>query len=198
MRVCLRGTRAALRASTGSHLSTRLLDRLNEETRSLQPEADRDLQMLLGPVALSETPGLERFLEPRRLGKHKLIEHDLMALGLKVREVESIPQCMSIPLFETVHDALGWAYLTERSTLMHTQVFHHLASVMPGEVAFAASFLKCYVGSAAEMWRSFGQSMTSACSEPGDLERVLAAARASFVHHRNWHTYDGGAIASAR
>ena len=193
-----------------------LLDRLAEETRSLQEEADADtdrlvaagtvesyrtlLQTTYGFVSplersLSDTHGVDKFLDPRRLRKHLLLEHDLEVLGVK--ELRSLPQCMSVPWFENIHDALGWAYVIERGTLNHPNIFRRLAMALPGEVAFASSFLKCYFGSVGEMWRSFGEDLAMAAQDVEQENQLLEAARAGYRHYRRWrHTLDGKALST--
>lgn len=193
----------------------RLLDELDAQTVALQQEADTEVVFLLenatpqlyrrflarvfsfvSPLerSLSDTPGLEQFFDARRLRKHSLLQHDLQVLGLRPLEVESLPQCMWIPWFDNVHDALGWAYIVERTTLAHAQLFRQLASVMPGEIAFASSYLKCYFGSVGEMWRSFGDGLDAAARQPTDAKRIIDAARTAFRHQRRWrNTLDGKA-----
>jgi heme oxygenase len=196
----------------------RVLDRLDDETRELQVEADADLHAWLDgaisprdyrrfltrtygflrplELSLSETTDLDRFFDPRQLRKHHLLAHDLETLGMKVRDIEALPQCMAIPLFETVHEALGWLYVVERSTLGHATLFRHLAGALPGEVAFASRYLKCYVGAAGEMWRSFGARVEASIAEPRHADRIVDAAKASFHNYRRWQTtHDGQVIA---
>jgi heme oxygenase (biliverdin-IX-beta and delta-forming) len=195
---------------------TRLLDRLTEETRALHKEAETEADTLLadttiaayrrflgrwygfiGPVerSLLDVPGLDRVLDPRRLRKHLLLEHDLQALGVKPPEMKALPQCMSVPLFDDLRDALGWAFVIERSTLSHPNVFRHLAAAMPGEAAFGSSFLKCYFGSVGEMWRSFGDGLASGAPAAEDAERIVDAAKAGYRHFRRWrHTLDGKSL----
>jgi heme oxygenase len=198
----------------------RLIDRLTEETQTLQEEVDVEVGRVLGVCSvetyrrfltrtygfvsplersLADTTGVERVLDPRRLRKHMLLEHDLQTLGLGPLELKSLPQCMSIPWFENVHDALGWAYVVERNTLTHPNLFRILAASIPGEVAFASSFLKCYFGSVGEMWRSFGEDLEAAVDDPAHAERVIDAAKAGFRHYRRWrNTLDGKTLSAVR
>ena len=70
-----------------------------------------------------------------------------------------------------------------------------LANAIPGDMAFASTYLKCYAGSVGEMWRSFGQSLENAAAAPSDADRILDAARAAYRHFRRWrHTLDGKAL----
>jgi heme oxygenase len=200
-----------------THSMSGLLDRLAEETRSLQEEADADTDRLVSkgtieayrhlltstygfvsPLerSLADTTGVEKFLDPRRLRKHLLLEHDLEVLGVK--DLRALPQCMSIPWFDNVFDALGWAYVIERTTLNHPNVFRRLALAMPGEVAFASSFLKCYFGAVGEMWRSFCEDVSNAARELEQEQRLVEATQAGYRHYRRWrHTLDGNVPANA-
>jgi heme oxygenase (biliverdin-IX-beta and delta-forming) len=186
------------------------------ETRSLQKDVESEGEALLantglGPYrkylsrwfgfvcpverSLLDLAGLERVLDVRRLHKHQLLEHDLITLGLKPAEIKAVPQCMSVPLFDNIHDAMGWAFLIEHSTLAHPTLFRQLASAMPGEVAFASSYLKCYFGGVGEMWRSFGDGLETAGKNPDDADRIVLAAKASYRHFRRWRaTLDGKAL----
>jgi len=198
---------------------TRLLDRLTDETRILHKEAESEADALLadtsvlayrrflsrwygfvGPVerSLADVPKLDRVLDPRRLRKHLLLEHDLQALGVKPHEIKALPQCMSVPLFEDLRDALGWAFVIERSTLSHPNLFRLVAAALPGEAAFGSSFLKCYFGSVGEMWRSFGDGLASGAPTPEDCDRIIDAAKAGYRHFRRWrNTLDGKALSVA-
>lgn len=205
-------------SALGPHVLKGLLERLNEATGPLQVEAEVDANALLATTtpeqyrryltrlysflyplerSLADTVGLATYFDPRRLRKYVLIQHDLAALGMKPLEIESVPQCMWIPWFENVHDALGWAFLIEHSTLSHPHLYRHLASSLPSEGAFASSFLKCYFGSVGEMWRSFGEGLDTAARTPADVEAIVRAAQAAYRHLRRWRaTLDGKALSS--
>jgi heme oxygenase len=87
-----------------------------------------------------------------------------------------------------VHDALGWAFVIERSTLAHPNLFRHLAGAIPGEVAFASSYLKCYFGGVGEMWRSFGEDLEASVGQPSEADRLIDASKTGFRHYRRWRT----------
>lgn len=187
--------------------------RLDDETRDLRKETDAEVSSLLharspddyrrylartyGFVAplersLLDTPGLDRFTDMRRFRKHVLIEHDLQALGMRLLEIQSLPQCMWIPWFDDPHTALGWAYVLERNTLEHPALFLHLASSLPGEAAFASSYLKCYADDPSGAWRQLASGLERSISTPAHLDAIVDAARAAHRHFRRWkNTLDG-------
>src|SRR5438477_643571 len=77
------------------------------------------------------------------------------------------PRCEAVPRkFTSIAKALGWMYVTERTTLLHHHVYRTLARVIPGEVAFASSYLKSYEGTASVMWRAFAADVDRACTTP--------------------------------
>ena len=194
--------------------------RLDEETARLRADADEESSTLLDATTtadyqrylsralgfvsplercLLDTPGLGMFLDPKRLRKSVLIEHDLQALGLKQLEVQSIPQCMWIPWFDDAWTALGWAFVIERTTLGFPHLFRHLANVLPGEAAFAASYLKVYAGSTGEMWKSFSDGVELASTSPRHLERMVAGAASAYRSFRRWrNTLDGKSLSGPR
>ncbi len=197
-------------------MATQAVDRLDEQTRHLHADMEREAAALLSATTAEEyqrylartygfiaplerclldTAGLDPYLDDRRLRKHLLIEHDLQALGLRALELQSIPQCMWIPWFDNPFSALGWAYIIERMTLDHPNLFRHIATTLPGEAAFAASFLKAYAGTTHEMWQSFASGIELASAEPGNYELVLDGARAGYRYFKRWrNTIDGKAL----
>jgi heme oxygenase len=190
-------------------VAMRLIDRLSAETVPFHTEADGDVRALLGaatpadyrrflirtygficPVerAIASVPGVERYLDPRRLRKHELLRRDLSGFPMTSEQISRIHQG-PVPLLETPQEALGWAYPIERVALRHTQLFHHLAAVIPGAVAFTSSYLKCYFGAVGEAWKSFGRALDVFGDRPAHARRVVEAARAAFRYLRNWQLF---------
>lgn len=210
----MEGTAAAF----NEHLDMRAVDRLDEATRHLQADMEAEAAALLAAKTtddyqrylsriygfisplercLLDTPGLEPFLDHRRLRKHLLIEHDLQTLGMKAVELMSIPQCMWIPWFEDACTALGWAYIFEKNTLSHPNLFRHLATILPGEAAFAATFLKVYASATGEMWTSFGEGLELASSSLRNRELMVEGALTGYRFFRRWrNTLDGKSVSS--
>jgi heme oxygenase len=195
----------------------RAAQRLDDETRTVRADVEAEAASLLAASTAAEyqtyltraygflaplerclldTSGLEVFLDARRLRKHLLIEHDLQTLGMRTLEVQSIPQCMWIPWFDNPWTALGWAYLVEHSTLSFPTLFRHVASALPGEAAFAATYLKVYSASS-DMWRSFCEGVELASRTPENLEQVVAGAQSAYRHFRRWRgLLDGKSLSS--
>lgn len=190
----------------------RLIDILQRETASFHRDVDDEVLRVgssaadyrhfliktFGFVAPSErsittTTDIAKYLDVRRFEKQELLRSDLRALRFGYSQINSLPQC-SVPLFETAAEALGWAYVLERSTLAHHTIFVHFAATLPGEVAFASSYLKCYVGSTGEMWRAFAESLDAMQREGKEqAQRVVDGALTAFHFYRRWHELDAPA-----
>jgi heme oxygenase len=185
----------------------RLVDRLQQETQSLHAEVDEELVKhpvsarvyqrylartygFVAPLerAISTTPSIEKYVDLRRFNKEELLRRDLLALHFTNHQIDSLPQC-SVPLFNTAAEALGWAYFIERSTLAHGSTFRAVASHIPGDVAFASSYLKCYFGAVGEMWRAFSDSL-DLIEADGEGNVVLDSARAAFMFYHRWREPD--------
>jgi heme oxygenase len=184
----------------------RLIDRLSAETVPFHADADEDVRALLGsataaayrrflirtygftcPVerAIASVPSIERYIDPRRLRKHELLRRDLVGFQMTSEQISRIPQC-PVPLIETPQEALGWMYPLERAALRHTQLFHHLTAVIPDEVAFTASYLKCYFGAVGAAWKTFGTALDAFGERPQHARRVVEGARAAFRCRVSW------------
>jgi len=200
-------------------LVIRAVQRLDDETRQLRVDLEAEAAALLAATtqeqyqrylvrafgfisplerSLLDTSGLAPFFDLRRLRKHVLIEHDLLTLGVKSAEVQSIPQCMWIPWFDNPWTALGWTYLIEHNTLAFPNLFRHVAGVLPGEAAFAATYLKVYGGATSEMWKSFADGLDVAAKTPENLDAIIAGAAAGLRHFRRWRNVLDGKSLSTR
>lgn len=184
----------------------RLVDRLGEETGAFHDVTDEEVFRLLGAVtaesyrrylvamygfvvplerSLARTPGIERYIDMRRFQKRELLRRDLMALHMSTLQIDRLPQC-AIPWFQTPDEALGWAYPIERSTLHHGDLLLHLAAILPGEIAFASAYLRCYFGAFVETWLSFGCVLDAFACVPPQARRVVESARVAFQSLRAW------------
>jgi len=197
----------------------RLIDQLHAQTVTFHADADEDALQLLGPASAHDyqrfltrrfgfvaplehmvvgIDGIEHYVDVRRFTKHELLRRDLMSFRMTAAEVDQLPRC-PLPVLTAPEEALGWAYVIERSTLGHSNLFHHLASIIPGEVAFSSSYLKCYFGALGEMWRGFGHALEVFSSTPSRSMRVLQGARGAFRTYRTWrHLEKERAVAESR
>jgi heme oxygenase len=191
----------------------RVVDQIEDRTKHLHRATDSDVSSLLEeptpehyrqfltrvcgfvtPLerALLDIADLDRFLDFRRLRKQYLLKIDLLTLGVRPTDLDALPQCSGIPRFEAVHTALGWAYVIERNTISYPTLFRRLAIAIPGEVAFAASYLKCYSGMLGEAWNRFSSELERAVGDARDLNAIVAGAKEAFRAYRRWrNAFDG-------
>ncbi|HEY5927325.1 MAG TPA: biliverdin-producing heme oxygenase [Kofleriaceae bacterium] len=185
----------------------RLAERINAETSSFHAEADEDTIRLFGAItaddyrrylmhtygfvapverAIVQVTSAEHYVDLRRFNKQELIRRDLRALRVSEDTIKHLPQCR-VPALANAEAVLGWAYVLERGTLGFGNLFRHLATVLPGEAAFASSYLKCYFGAVGEAWRSFLLALDAAGGHGDQHARdVIAAAIAAFRTYRAW------------
>jgi heme oxygenase len=194
-----------------------LIERLSVETDELHARADEEVIQLLGPVtpadyrrflvrmhgvvqplerSISAVVELERVLDVRRFRKADLLRTDLLAMRFTTDVLDLLPHC-TVPPFDSVEQALGWAYPIERSTLGHMNLYRHLATKLPGEVAFSAAYLKCYFGVVGESWRSYGDAIERVATSEASAQRVIDGARSSFQAWRAWLVQQDEQAASA-
>lgn len=189
----------------------RVVERVQSETEGFHPDADADIQQLLTAVTASDyrrflirTLGfvqplereiarvrdIDKLIDLRRFEKHQLLRRDLHGFRMKPDEIDRLPEC-SLPMFDSPAEALGWAFVIERSTLGHSNLFRHLASVLPGDVAFTSAYLKCYFGAVGENWKWFGDALERVANTPQQAQKVVDAAQIAFRVHRHWrHSRD--------
>lgn len=183
-----------------------LIDRLSAETEEYHAGADQDRALLRGPMApgdyrrylarmygfvvplersIAGVRGLDRVIDPRRFRKGEKLRADLVALRFPPDALEALPRC-TLPRFESVEEALGWAYPIERSTHEHTSLYRHLATNAPGDAAFASSYLRCYFGMIGESRNRYGDALEAVVDCDLTARRVIECARASFRAWRSW------------
>ena len=89
--------------------------------------------------ALVYTPHLV-VADRRERTRSGLIVQDLLALGITPGKITALPQCAGIVPFEDPEEALGWKYVIERPTQLHSAIKRNVLSRVP-EVANACAYL---------------------------------------------------------
>ena len=185
-----------------------LIIRLSSETQLHHAEADAPLERLLAQptatgyrtwllcrhgwlapleAAFEATPRLAQLVDLPARRKVPRIRGDLLALGVQLPQIAAVPTCAAIPgAFASVPAALGWMYAVERSVLQHGHAYRQLARALPGEIAFASSYLKCYEASIGVMWRGLATAIEGACAAPEAGKELLAAAHEALLCMRRW------------
>jgi heme oxygenase len=195
-----------LQDARGMQTPSRMLMRLNLETRAQHPEADypwlelisldtsrsRYVDQLVAtygfeaPVeaALQLTPQLSEVVPHRHRARSGLVVEDLLALGMTPAKIARLPQCRAVVPFRDPAEAFGWMYVLERATLLHDTVCTHISTRLPA--VSALSYLSAYHGIATTRWQELGRAIDDYAVTPAAGDHVIAAARAAFTCQRDW------------
>ena len=196
-----------------------LIARLSSETQLEHRDADGELERLVAepsafayrawlarqlgfhtPVeaALEATPQLGGIIGLRPRSKVARLRQDLATLGVEPAVSGKLPPCPSVPAaFGSVPTALGWMYVAERWTLHFHNAYRQLARALPGELAFASSYLKCYEGNAGVMWRAFVIAVDATCRSDKDVAALVAGAHDAFRAIRAYSPIARASVATA-
>jgi heme oxygenase len=183
-----------------------MLTRLDMETRDQHAEVDghwldlmasgvtRDqykatLMRIYGfeaPIesALAYTPNLV-VADRRERTRSALIVQDLLALGFSPAKITALPQCNAIGPFADPIEALGWKYVIERPTQLHSAIKRNVVSRI-ADVASACSYLSACDGIAAARWQQFGLLLDDVARRPGASDGLVTAAKAAFTALTDW------------
>lgn len=146
--------------------------------------------------ALSYTPNLV-IVDRRERTRTGLIAQDLIALGVTPHRIAALAQCTRIGPFSDPAEALGWKYVIERPTQLHSAIKRNVLSRVP-DIASACSYLSAYEGIAADRWQQFGLLLDEVAQRPGAGERIVSAAQEAFVCMKDWfHTSPGDDVVHA-
>lgn len=187
-----------------------MLTRLDVETRDLHAGVDGYwLDLMASGVTreryrsqLVRTYGFEAALESAlimtpnlvladRLDRTRsgLIAQDLLALGVTPGRMTALPQA-SIVSFDDPIEALGWKYVAERPTQLHSAIKRNIVQRVPRS-ANALAYLSAYDGVAAARWQSLGMLLDHIAQRPLAGERLVRAAKAAFCTMGKWFRESG-------
>jgi heme oxygenase len=180
---------------------------LDADTRDLQVAVDaRWLDLMSGSVtrdhyrrhlactygfeapfesALAYTPNL---LVPDRRERTRsgLIAQDLLALGMSAPNITKLPQCDGIGTFSSAAEALGWKYVLERPTQLHSAIKRNLLGRFP-EMTDALSYLSATDGVAGARWQQLGMILDDVAARLNAAAAIIAAARTAFARMGAWY-----------
>jgi heme oxygenase len=188
-----------------TQLST-TMRRLDEETRDLHAAVDSYwLDLMASGVTrdsyraqLMRTYGFEAPLESalaytkhliildrRERTRSGLIAQDLLALGVSPSKITALPQCNHISPFDDPAEALGWKYVCERPTQLHSAIKRNVVSRV-SDSANALAYLSAHDGVAAARWQQLGSLLDSVATRPGAEDAMVNAAKTAFACMGDW------------
>jgi heme oxygenase (biliverdin-IX-beta and delta-forming) len=114
--------------------------------------------------------------------KLPLLVRDLEQLG--AGDTSKLDVCAAPPVFASVADAVGGAYVLEGSTLGGRVISRHLQQRFGAAVPRA--FLECYGARTGENWQAFRTALGRFADCRETDERVLRGAKATFRAFTRW------------
>jgi heme oxygenase len=134
--------------------------------------------------ALVYTPNLV-IADRRERMRSGLIAHDLIALGVTPGRLAALPQCAEVGPFDDPAEALGWKYVIDRPTQLHSAIKRNILSRVP-DVANACQYLSACDGIAAARWQQFGLLLDDVARRPHAADRIVGAAKTAFRVMADW------------
>ncbi len=130
--------------------------------------------------AIAATPGIDRGLLRTHM-KCARLAADLAAL-----DTAPIAPARA-PRFDTPAAALGWLWVIQRNTLLHSLVHRYLAGKLPDAIAVAGSYLATFEGRAGIAMRELGDTMSAVARRVSLAEQMVSSAVDAFRAQRQWY-----------
>ena len=134
--------------------------------------------------ALVYTPHLV-VADRRERMRSGLIVQDLLALGITPSKIAALPQCPAVGAFADPEEALGWKYVIERPTQLHSAIKRNILGRI-ADVANACAYLSACDGIAAARWQQFGVLLDDVARRPHSGDRIISAAKQAFAAMSEW------------
>ena len=176
----------------------RIIGHLNAATRIYQASADEQLVREASSLdgyrlylmrAFGFEKGLELALarvdlfdaELHARSKSPMIADDLFALGMTPDEVFALSVCDASNQIETIADALGWLFVSERIAFAHGMVFHQLdATTRKTATTYFDLLLSRHA------WFEVMRILDVQTRDPASADRVITSATLAFRAQRAW------------
>lgn len=113
-----------------------------------------------------------------------LLAQDLLALGVTPGRLTALPQAR-ITSFDDPIEALGWKYVAERPSQLHSAIKRNVVQRVP-TTANALAYLSASDGIAAARWQSLGMFLDEIALRPLAADRLISAAKAAFTVMGTW------------
>jgi len=132
-------------------------------------------------ASLALTPKVASAIDLKARSHLELLRADLATLG--VHNVAALPQCWSVPRFETLGEALGWTYVIEHNALLHGRVRRHISKRL---APLADSYLAAGEKVGAARLHELGGLLDRVAREPDVARQVVESVKAAFRQQRQW------------
>ncbi|MCS6808513.1 MAG: biliverdin-producing heme oxygenase [Bacteroidota bacterium] len=119
--------------------------------------------------------------------KARLLERDLLSLGMTQDEIASLPEASTLPSMSTIQEAAGVLYVMEGSTL-GGQIQARQVQKMYGRTADnGAAYFSSYGAHVGAMWKSCCEAIARIADNNEENEAVIiASAQQTFQALEHW------------
>jgi heme oxygenase len=180
--------------------------RLRRETKSLHSAVERKLELTAPGLSidtyrrtLQAFYGFHSPLEARLrdgaaalrlpvapLDRARLIERDLLALGMSTAGIGTLPRCADLPPFRSLEDVAGCLYVLEGAALGARIVTRVLADGLGIGVETGAAFFSGMAAGAANRWPLVLTWLDEVAAPAHAPDAMVTAARAIFAALERW------------
>ena len=136
-------------------------------------------------AALMYTPHLDAFVDVKRRQRAGLIAQDLLAMDLHPSQVADLPGAGIAP-FANAAEALGWMYVAERATGLHSYVRQHVLDRIP-RLSNAVTYLSAYETSTGSRWLELADALDRAARDERALDPIVLGAFDGFRCAIDWY-----------
>jgi heme oxygenase len=185
-------TMAALKAGTRA-----LHERAERAVDIIRPSLDRAAYLDLLARFYGLHHPLERRLaavaerrplpvDPRPRRKAYLLEADLVALGMTVQCMRSLPLCTELPDLSDAYRATGCMYVLEGATLGGRILLRTVCARLDIGADAGGSFFASYGDRIGPMWKQFGSAVNGFPGIDARRDVVVASACRTFEAFERW------------
>jgi heme oxygenase len=197
-------THRSVAAGDGTHS---LRDQLQCETAALHLRVEAQLGLLESPLSLARyrqvLEAFYGFYAPLEIGlsrlaatgpplgvplraRARLIENDLVALGLSTRELTELPRCTELPPLSCREHLAGCLYVLEGACLGGQVIARAVHRQLELSKESGASFFVGDADGTAARWRLVLTWLESLVREGARTAQIVATARATFLTLARW------------
>ena len=144
----------------------------------------RPMEERLGALHAWDVLGFE--FERRR--KARLIQRDLLALGLSAAEIALVPLCPELPRVDTPPRALGALYVMEGATLGGQVIRRRVGQILGLDAANGVAFFSSYGDAVGPMWKEFQALVRRSIASTDQMDDMIESAAATFDTLTSWIT----------
>lgn len=126
-------------------------------------------------------------LAAERLGKHTLLEQDLLALGESPEAIKAIRKCSRLPDLPDVFSAAGCLYVLEGATLGGQIVSREVDQRLNISQKSGRLFFASYGSRVREMWTAYCLQLTALAAENSrGSDAIVKGASETFTCFEEW------------